>query len=725
MDFDFTTETITADSTKILTIGGTAGLELAIGTTVERPLVPQDGTIRYNSNLNTIEGFSNGTWSSLIGVTDVIGTLNQVDTFVSPVGAVTLSTPLSFIAPGSLQYASLFGHSYESLPAAGTSQGTATLISRTITSITSGGINAGIILPVPSFVGELHRIQNNTPTIKQLYPHVGGNIDNESVDSAVFISPNLSIMVTWTGAIWDTVQNSITADAGINVSYTQGNVVIGNTGVLSFSGGSTGLLPSTPATGAVVLSGTLGIGSGGTGNTSALSAFNALSPLTTAGDILYRDSANNVRLPIGADTSLLSVSSGSPSWVTQSSINAGTAVISTNVAGGSAGDILYQTGPNTSVWLSAGTTSQVLVSGTSPSWVSVPTALGYTPVNKAGDTITGTLDMGSNYISNIADPVNPQDAATKAYVDANATGLKIKDSVRVATVTALTATYVDGSVDANGGLGIGATLTNSGTQSAIIIDGVALIVSDRVLIKNQVNQVHNGIYVVTDIGSGSSNWVLTRSVDYNDSIVDQVGPGDYVFVISGTTNLNSGWVQTEPATIIIGTDNIVFSQFSSSTSYTAGTGLQLSGTQFSNTGVLSNIAGVGIGVSGATGNVTITNSGVTSLTAGTGIGISGSTGNVTVSTMSSTINVVSNYTITSTILTVFADGQAGGFTVTLPATAPDGAIHNIKKVDETRTRIIINGNGNLIDKYSTIVLDVPFINIQVQWNNTSARWQII
>ncbi|MCX6109671.1 MAG: hypothetical protein NTZ90_08735, partial [Proteobacteria bacterium] len=47
-------------------------------------------------------------------------------------------------------------------------------------------------------------------------------------------------------------------------------------------------------------------------------------------------------------------------------------------------------------------------------------ALGFTPVNKAGDTMSGGLNMGANPLTNLAAPASASDAATKAYVDANA-----------------------------------------------------------------------------------------------------------------------------------------------------------------------------------------------------------------------------------------------------------------------------------------------------------------
>ena len=81
----------------------------------------------------------------------------------------------------------------------------------------------------------------------------------------------------------------------------------------------------------------------------------------------------------------------------------------------------------------------------------------------------------------------------------------------VATTSDLTATY------ANGTAGVGATLTNAGAQTALVVDGITLAVGNRVLVKTQANTFENGIYVVTEIGGSSSNWVLTRADDYNQA----------------------------------------------------------------------------------------------------------------------------------------------------------------------------------------------------------------
>lgn len=119
-----------------------------------------------------------------------------------------------------------------------------------------------------------------------------------------------------------------------------------------------------------------------------------------------------------------------------------------------------------------------------------------------------------------------------------------------ATVASLTATYN------NGTNGIGATLTNFGTQSSLSLDGVTLAVGNRVLVKDQASALQNGIYTVTNTGSVSTNWVLTRSSDYD--AVGRIRKGDIVPVIKGTLNQASLWMMTSTMTLI-GTSDFIFS----------------------------------------------------------------------------------------------------------------------------------------------------------------------
>jgi hypothetical protein len=177
-------------------------------------------------------------------------------------------------------------------------------------------------------------------------------------------------------------------------------------------------------------------------------------------------------------------------------------------------------------------------------------------------TGTGSVDVASKKITNLATPTLDTDAATKKYVDDSVQGLNIHDAVVVASTTNISGTYTAGSTGADGGTGVGATFVFTAAQ----IDGYTLVADDRVLLKDQTTQTQNGIYVVTTV---SSNITLTRAVDANNSIAKEITAGDFVYVsgpATGGTNKGKSFVQTTTGTatgggVKIGTDNIVYNQF--------------------------------------------------------------------------------------------------------------------------------------------------------------------
>ena len=189
---------------------------------------------------------------------------------------------------------------------------------------------------------------------------------------------------------------------------------------------------------------------------------------------------------------------------------------------------------------------------------------------------TASFSMNSQKITSLATPTSSTDAATKAYVDEIAQGLNIHAASYAATTANLNATY------SNGTSGLGATLTNAGTQAAFATDGTTPGVNSRILVKNQTTESQNGIYTLTTVGDGSSNWVLTRATDFDSAV--EISGGDFTFVDNGTTLANTGWVHVDELTTV-GTDSVVWQQFSGAGTFVAGTGLTLTGNSFSiNTG---------------------------------------------------------------------------------------------------------------------------------------------
>lgn len=397
---------------------------------------------------------------------------------------------------------------------------------------------------------------------------------------------------------------------------------------------------------------------------------------------------------------------------------------------------------------------------------------------------TGVVDLGMHRITQLADPVNPNDAATKEYVDAiGGSGLTIHTPVNVEANSALGGTYAVGGTtqtttditggktiqfSANHGLsvndgivwdnsfngiiggeaywvqtvpalnqitvrdgyfgaevttltnntglsepsranpGVGATLTNSGANVALEVDGLAVSVGWRVLVYSEANAAHNGIYEVTDVGSTSTAWVLTRAPDmdkYIPASPNGMGKGDYVFVSAGTTGAGESYVLTAPdGEIIIGTDNISFTQFSSAGAYTAGNGISITGTIIS-----ANVDGVTTDIVG--GNIVVkTSAQLTTPNIGAATGTSlNVTGNVDANGLSITnlANVGGNLTVGGNIFAnyaVAANANVSG--ANLNTTGNVAASGNVIAANITANATVFAANANVSGTTITNALTV-------------------
>lgn len=149
----------------------------------------------------------------------------------------------------------------------------------------------------------------------------------------------------------------------------------------------------------------------------------------------------------------------------------------------------------------------------------------------------------------VSDSGAAHDAATSATTLTSGVAPLVEKTATAATTAALPASTYD-----NGALGVGATLTADANGLLPDQDSVTLVATDRLVVKDQADQVQNGVYVVTDVGSGASPWILTRATDSVADLVD-----NSYEVQSGATL--SGKTYTAPYSVVLfGTDNVTFAE---------------------------------------------------------------------------------------------------------------------------------------------------------------------
>ncbi len=268
----------------------------------------------------------------------------------------------------------------------------------------------------------------------------------------------------------------------------------------------------------------------GTGSVTSVTANGGLS---SSGGSTPNISVTDTNLIELRDTGDISGNAATATLATTAT-TATTSTTSTNFSGNLAGDV---TGPQ-------GTTAVALVGGQSAADVAAGAVLAN--ASTASNTVSTIVRRDAAGRAQFVDPSAAQDAATKAYVDAVATGLTVHTPV----VNASTA-----------------DLTLSGEQT---IDGV-LTSTSRILVKNQAAPAENGIYV-----TAAGAWARATDMDNWAEV-----PGSFVFVQSGTVNGSSGYANTNVAGGTIDVTAMTWAQFSQAGSYSAGTGLDLTGSTFS------------------------------------------------------------------------------------------------------------------------------------------------
>jgi len=180
----------------------------------------------------------------------------------------------------------------------------------------------------------------------------------------------------------------------------------------------------------------------------------------------------------------------------------------------------------------------------------------------------GDVSLGGFALTNLAATTsadNDNYAATKGYVDAVASGLDIRGSCRVATATPLPTNTLSLNVLAATSVG------------ALTVDGVAVVAGNRILVKDEATAANNGIYTVTNPGTASAAFTLTRALDFDGTPAAEVSSGAFTFIEEGSTYADTGWVLTTNNPITLNSTGLAWTQFSGSGSFVAGYGVARSG----------------------------------------------------------------------------------------------------------------------------------------------------
>jgi len=469
---------------------GVAGVSLPSGTTANRAVSPPNGTIRYNTDNSTLEGYTANAWNSIaagLGVTAVTAGTG-LDVGAGPQGTITSTGTLN------LANTAVTAASYGSATDVGTftvnAQGQLTAAAN----VAISAVSIGAVTAVNGTANEI--TSTGTSTVTLSLPNAL-TFTGKTVTDGTFNMTSATV-----GA--DTVTTNTAAQTLTNKTISGATNTLSNIGNASLTNSSVTYNGVTVALGA---SGTI------TANTT--------NPLTIGTGLSGTSYNGSSAVTIAIDSTVATLT--------------GTQTLTNKTISGS-NNTLSNIG-NASL-----TNSSVTVGTTA-------IALGASSLTLGGLTSVAVTQ----------DPVSALELATKQYVDAVAQGLDPKASCVAATT---------------------ANITLSGTQT---IDSVVLIAGDRCLVKDQTLSQDNGIYLVA-VGA----W--TRATDMDNWL--EV-PGAFTFIEQGTLYADTGWVCTSNAGGTLGTTPITWVQFAGVGSYTAGTGLTLTGTQFSITNTAVTAASYG------------------------------------------------------------------------------------------------------------------------------------
>jgi hypothetical protein len=561
---------------------GNGAMTLPKGTSAQQPL-GVDGKMRFNTDTQTFDGYASGSWRQFSlsgGVISFSGGTTGLTPVGASTGAIVLGGTLN-VANGGTGAVTLTGYVYGN----GTSAMTAstTIPSTAITGL--GTMAAQNFNNVSITGGNLSGVSINNSPIGSIDASSGAFTSLTSTSGA--LNGSIGATTPSTGAFTTLTSSSTTTLNGTTIPASKTLVDTDSSQTLtnkSMSGSANTFtnLPNSAFTNSSITIGSTSVALGGTittfVGTSISGSTNTLTNIANA-------SLTNSAITINGS----SVSLGGSVTVTATATSAltiGTGLTGTSYNGSTPVTIAI----DSTVVTLAGT--QTLTNKTISGASNTLTNIGNSSLTNSFLTVGSTaISLGSTSLTLAGltsvtltqDPSADLQAATKQYVDSKAsTGLAYHQPVQAATTQSLAATTGGTVTYNNGAAGVGATITLS--IPLLILDGYTLLNTNRILVKNEVNQTYNGVYTWATGGT-----VLTRATDADTygSGVNQLSQNDYFFVQNGTVNIGSSYVVTTVGTITFGTTAITFAEFSNSQVYTAGTGLTLTGTTFSitNTGV--------------------------------------------------------------------------------------------------------------------------------------------